>query len=118
MTASTTRPLRRNDIVIRTDHEFFACYGRVNRILDAATVEVAWGKDGIRPEPASLLQCHNGYRGYLDTRHERAVFRRMPTLRRLKQEAISWGRGSWARNRARFAAGQTRSMEDSDADRM
>ncbi len=118
MTHGVSAPLRRNDIVVRTDHEFFAYYGRVNRVLDADFVEVAWGKDGIRREPTSLLEHHNGYRGYLDARRGRALFRRMPSLRRLKQEAISWGRGAWARDRRRSTARRDPHTEQPDADHM
>lgn len=107
---------RRNDVVVSTRHDFWSPFGRVARTIDADTVEVAWGKDGIRPESVSTLEIHPHYRGYVDRgrstcdpvtgerTYPHATFRRMPSLRRLKQAAISRGRGCWARDRGRFEA--------------
>ena len=110
------RPLRRNDIVCDTRHSFWTPFGRVSRVIDADTVEVAWGKDGIDVEPAAHLQVHNHYQGFVENgraeidpvTHEYtypdARFIRMPSLRKLKQRAISRGRAAWTRDRERFLA--------------
>lgn len=100
----TARKIRRNDIVVyKHDPGFWAPYGRVNRVIDEGHVEVIDCGKYIRILPVEDLEVHNFYRGYWDTagvlREKFPVFRRMVSLRKLKQMTSNYNDQVWKRKR-------------------
>lgn len=96
-----TKP-RRNDVVFKTN-ESHIMYGRVNRRIDENHVEVIDCGRYVTVYHIDELTVDNDYTGYIDTygplRKRYPVFRRMPTLRQLKQRAAYYNKAVWKRFR-------------------
>jgi hypothetical protein len=91
------RAMRRNDVVLVGKPDMWNFYGRINRILDEAHAEVICCGKHVRRMPMTDLTVDNEYKGYA---HEGERFRRMPTLRRLKQMAARYSPEVWKRKRS------------------
>jgi hypothetical protein len=86
--------MRRNDVVEVGKPDLYNFYGRIISVRGDQAYVVCCGAHH-RWMPVSELRVSD-YRGYQD--HHTGRFRRMPSLRRLKQMAARYDKAIWKRN--------------------
>jgi len=93
--------VKRNDIVGSKLGGGYMVFGRIIRRIDETHVEVVDCGKHITVYADEDLEVHNDYKGYWDTwgRADRPVFRRMPTLRKLKQTASYYQEAAWKKRK-------------------
>lgn len=97
--------MKRNAVVAEITDAPWALYGRITRLLGGGLAEIIDSRGHLRRVPLDALEPHAGYRGYWDMRsplrEAYPVFRRMPSLRKLKQMASRTTPSVFRKNRSR-----------------